>query len=547
MPGPTTCTFGNTTLSLGFDAYFGPGIQPSIFLLNTVPHAPNLPNVGELRFQTAGEAPFVFRDCLLEDPRLIVGEQGKFWQLPVKDRRWMWQWGSIDGRYNVPKPDGTLLRETTPRALAAKLLDAMGEPGYDVSRLPNDPRPETNWEGSVPAIELDRLCASLGCVVVLNWITDRVEIWPLGVGGTLPTGFTRGTNYAPVYPAQPQRVRIEAGYTLFQALFRLEAVGLDTDGRWKPIDSLSYRPASGWVFWPGLEYSEQLIPGTYTSGGRTLKRVDLANGTVYYCYRITGLANGGWAVPLLSGTPLAPQSLKDFRLFDELADEEISTVDGGLRPLPSVVYARYFRENKAFPTSQIRYEHGFSFDTQHGILMFPEPLFLLNPVRPAEVRLECAFHAGRDGLFHRHSVEATTGSSIVTPTRLIQQNDITARVVYRYSADNTFTTSSNLTDTTSRLNYWKDAALAEYGLRNGGTVNYQKLMAISPDGLTLQISWSGGRLRTPRTVVSQAQRHNRYVKPLNELRDRLIAKQNERLLQNLAHNRAIQAIAGRAV
>jgi hypothetical protein len=516
-------------------------------MLYTVPHTPNLPNVGELRFQTQGEQPFVFRDCLVEDPRLIAGEQGQFWTLPVKDRRWKWQFGFIHGSYNVPKPDGSLLRETEPQEIAAILLSEMGESGFDVSRLPNQQRPERQWTGQNPAAELDRLCSELGCIVVLNPFSDRVELWPVGDGAALPGGPQRGATYAPVYPAQPTRVRVEAGPTLFQATFRTEAVGLDTDGRWKPIQQLSYKPASSWLSWPPLGYSKWQIPGTYTSGGRVLNKHELAQATVYRYYRITGLAQGGWAPPLLAGTNLAPTSLRDLQLRDELADEEISTQDGGLRPLPAVVYARYYREHKGHPASPVRYPDAFSFDAQHGIIGFSEPMFVaLNGLAvEAQVLIECAFHAGANGNLHRHFVESNTGSAITTPVRLVQRPEIAARVIYRYTHELDITqTVDNLVDTTARLNYWGGAALGEYGQQNGGTVNYQQLMPIPPDGLTQQVTWSGGGLRPPRTTVSQAQRHNRYILPLNEYRDRLTAKRAEHVAQNLAVLATTRLIGG---
>ena len=536
MPGPTIVRFANTTLSRGFNFTFGPGVQPSTCLIETVPHTQSLPNVGELRFETVGEAPFVFRDCLLEQPRLIASEQGQYWALPIKDRRWKWQFGYIHGSYNVPRSDGSYLREASPKQLASILLAAMGETSYDVDRLPNDTRPEIEWNGHNPAAELDRLCQSLGCIVVLNPITDRTELWPGGDGATLPGGPTRGSAYAPVYPAQPHDIRIEAGDTLFQATFQTTPVGLDTDGTWKKLIDLSYTPPGGWPNASPINgYSEQQIPGTYSQGGRTLKKCDLATATAYRCYQVVALANkspfnpGQFVPPLLQGTEYEPESARDVRLFDYLVDEELSA-DGGLRPLSAIVYARWYRTTHATPANPIRYDSGFHFDSTHNILIFNEPLFLTSTQQqtryePAVVRYECAFLAGKNGLFHRHLVEQSTGSNVSTPKRLIQRPDIRARVVYRYSTDNTFTTEQNLADTTQRLNYWGNAAQDEYGLQNGGTVNYEQLIPLSPDGLTQQITWSGGGRRPPRTTVSQAQRHNRFVPPLDEQRDRLAAKQ----------------------
>lgn len=556
--GPTTAHFGGTQFSRGFDFTFGPGVQPSLCLVYTVPHTQGLPSVGTLTFGTEGDGYLSFNDCLLEDPRLLSGEQGRLWALPIKDRRWKWQFGYIHGSYNVPRPDGSYLREASPQQLASILLAAMGEAGYDVSRLPNLTRPEMQWDGALPAAELDRLCEALGCLVVLNPFSDRVEIWPYGEGATLPSGPTYGSSYAPVIPAQPQGVRVEAGWTLFQATFDTEPVGLDTDNQWKKLVDLSYKPASGWeAAFPLDGYTKDRIPGTYVSGGRTLNKCDLATATVFRCYRINSLLDkspfnsGAFSPQALDGTDFEPQSLRDLQLFDELADEEIGK-DGGLRPLPAVVYARYWRDSKALPDDPFRYPDGFSFDSQHGIISFNEPLFIFSTttagqVEAATVRYECGFHAGKNGLFHRYGLESSTGASWTTPPRLVQRPEITARVIYRYNSTNLATTTDNVSDTYSRLAYWGNAALAEYGQQDGGTINYQKLMPISPDGLTLQVSWSGGGNRRATTIVSQAQRHNRFVPPLQEYRDRLAGKRAEQLVQAMTARAALAFIGGGAV
>jgi hypothetical protein len=534
MPGPTQCFFGPTFRSRGFDFVFQPGVQPSVCMLYTVPHVPSLPNVAELRFQTDGESPFIFRDCLLEEPRLIVGQQGQYWQLPIKDRRWKWQWGRIYGSYNIRKPNGSYIREKTPQELAALCLDAMDETGYDVGRLPNDPRPLMQWEdGAHPATELDQLCQSMGCIVVLNPLTDKVEIWPLGVGNALPNGPKAGASYAPIIPAEPSTIIVEAGPTLFQATFRTEAVGLDVDGKWKAIDSLSYKPAHGWNKCAAFAQFPDVTGSTFNASGRLVKHRDLAKATVFRCYRISGLSHGGWAVP---GITNAPQSRKDFKFFSHLADEEVAPDDGGLRPLQPNLYVKAFRADHPFSIGEERYSEGFRFDTDAGIIEVNEMLILADAnggLAPGDVRIECSFYAGRDGVYDREGVTHNFNHGIDSPPRLISRPEIQKRVVMRYSDNNTFTVDSTATDTYQRLFYWRDAALSEYGLRNGGTIQYEKLIPLSPDGLTLQITWAGGGGRTPTTVASQAQRHNKFVPQLDEYRDRLALRKDKKSLHQL--------------
>lgn len=551
MPGPTTVTFGNTTLSQGFDFTFGPGVTPSVCVLYTIPHVAGLPQVAQLTIVHAGGNSLIFPDCVLEQPRLDAGRSGQRWTLPIKDRRWKWQdqWGSLYGHYNVPRPDGTYIRPKTPQELATLCLQAMGEANFDVSRLPNIARPEVHWDGAHPASELDQLASSLGCLVALNYLTNVVELWPVGDGASLPSGPTIGASYIPIIPIMPEKIIVEAGPTLFQAVFHLEPVGLDTDDRWKPIDQLSYKPASGWGRANFLKGFPE-ITGTYVKGTRTLPIRYLAESTVFRCYRIDGIGGAGnWVPQGMNDANLAPQNRKDLKLYTVKAQEEISPADGGLRPLPMSIYGKWFTIENSFSETLIEnwnrgeqlqeYSDGFQFDTTAGIVTFNEPLVLFQngQVIAAAIRLETSFNAGRDGVFDRVKKEYPLVTGWTSPARLIQRPEIYNRVIALYQSDVVVTLTTETTETLTRLDHWGQAALGEYGQQDGGTVRYSGLAQIAIDGLTQQITWSGGGGRPATTAVSQAQRHNRYVEPQNLVRDRLQARIIRQAIQQQDTNR----------
>jgi hypothetical protein len=76
----------------------------------------------------------------------------------------------------------------------------------------------------------------------------------------------------------------------------------------------------------------------------------------------------------------------------------------------------------------------------------------------------------------------------------------------------------------------------EYTLQDGGTVNYTKLMPITLDGLTIQVTWSASERSEARTTASQAQRHARVADTLDQVRDRLNAKRDAKRIDSiLAH------------
>lgn len=318
---------------------------------------------------------------------------------------------------------------------------------------------------------------------------------------------------------------MQGGPTLFQATFRCEAVGIDTDGKFKPIDDLSYKPAVGWNRSAVLSGFPE-ITGTYQEfGGRILNKRDLAQASVFKAYRINGLADGGWKVPLLDGDELEPQSLRDFVLFGHKADEEISAEDGGIRQLPAAVYVNHAQMLFKIPVLPVlvrRHAYDARFDPQHGIVWFNEPTFQADATGfiSATVRVECAFHAGQDGVLHRHVIGTNTGVAWTTPTHYIQRPEIHRTVIYRYTTDFVASTYDDEAAATGLLNPWLESAQSELNLQQGGTVRYDQLIPIAPDGLTQQITWSGGGTEPATTTVSQGQRHNRLIPPPDRDRER---------------------------
>ena len=537
MPGPTRATFGNTVFSQGFDFTFGTGIQPSVCSLRTVPHTSSLPQVATLTLWTEGESPLSFPGCALESPQLSVGSGGQIWTLPILDRRWRWRedWGPIYGHYNIIRHDGTYKREKTPQELATLCFDAMGETEYDVSRLPNDARPEIHWDGAHAASQLDQLATSLGCIVVLDPFDNIVKIWPVGQGPALPSGPTQGQSLTPIVAIKPSSIIIEAAPTLFQDTFHLVSVGLDTDDKWRLIDDLSYKPAGGWGT-ADLIHGFPEITSTYQHGDRTLPTRGLAESTVFRSWRIDGIGEAGEWVPFgINNSQALPESRKDLRIFSVRAEQELDS-DGGLRPLPARLFGKWFQIERTFTDTLVAgwqrgeqlqdYTGGFSIDADTGVVTTNEPLVLYQNggAIPAELRLETSFHAALDGVMDRRSKTINLNPGWGTSPRLIQRPDIVQTAISKRTDDGDVSTTYNTAEVDTRLGYWGDAAVAEYEPQQGQTIRYAKLMPIAPDGLTQQVTWSGGGGRPPSTTVSQGQRHNRYVPPPETQRDRVRTK-----------------------
>lgn len=175
------------------------------------------------------------------------------WTIPIYDRRWKWKYGSFSGHWNIKK-NGVIepRKKKTPRQLADMCLEAMGEKNFDTrdlldlekkTSLPyrNQIFPEVHWDRIPPAQALNELVTPLGYRVCLGW-DDRVRIRKYGEGALLPTEHLMSGGFEANLPETPDSVTVLGGISMHEVLWELEAVGLDLDGDWRPINHLSYAP-----------------------------------------------------------------------------------------------------------------------------------------------------------------------------------------------------------------------------------------------------------------------------------------------------------------
>lgn len=193
---------------------------------------------------TDGVRSYTVRNCRLSKIVLTQGTSGRWQELTILDRRWLWsdERVKISGEYNR---NSTLFKNVkSARALAALCLDQMGESLYDVSALPVTAYPPVAWDAANPASELDTICQVFGCVVARD-ANDRVVIVKQGQGfGPIASAKQADIGSATDYPVIPREVIFEGGPTEFLYDLPLQAIGKDTDGSYKPIDLLSYAPAN---------------------------------------------------------------------------------------------------------------------------------------------------------------------------------------------------------------------------------------------------------------------------------------------------------------
>lgn len=434
----------------------------------------------------------------------------------LEDRRWKWQFGVIDGDYNVRQAAGTLKREKTPRQLAELLAAAMGEPSLDASRLPNDSRPRKAWRASNARDELDRLCSELGCVVVFDAGTDSAAIWPVGSGAEIPNGWIPAEQRSTlaVLPAWPDQLRAIGGPALFQTAFTLgDPQGYDTDGTLKPIDELSYAPEGGWA---QLEpYDFTFLDGSYTVGGETRYHRDLAAQSVWRIYKITGKQGGGWSPAALAGGDFEPESADDIGPFTGTLLEKDAATD---QRRPAVVRGVYYDAREAFKNTGAGqlYRGSFSIDSERRLVVFSEPVFKFGgaggegpPLEPADLTLIAAHQCSKEGVPTRYERWRDQSPTYGAGPRVEHFPGIVREVIE--TAAHGGATSDNLTAVDAEMDHYLDAIEAEYSDRTGAEVVRTGLQQATPDGVLRQITWSGGVNQHATTQLSYNAEPNPYI------------------------------------
>lgn len=196
--GDTTLVSSDLIVAASYTLNQGAG--PSSCIVRILPQADFV--IGECNIVfTDGTTTITLPNCKLDTMQLDYS-QGTIWELTFLDRRWKWQLGQIDGRYNLYNPDQSLntVTEQSPQQLATLCLEMMGETGYDVANLPNVARPLANWDYANPAQALEDLAESLGCRVVLH-LDNSVSLEVVGSG--TPPGVTTDTLAASLAVAPP--------------------------------------------------------------------------------------------------------------------------------------------------------------------------------------------------------------------------------------------------------------------------------------------------------------------------------------------------------
>lgn len=471
------------------------GVYPAVHEIEFQPQA-SIPNLSGNLVLSDGVNSRTFTNCIVDTASLRYTTHGHIERIKLWDRRRLWRFTTFTGVYNERDASGDIIAATekTPQQIAAILLDAMGEVGYNVAALPNTDRPFVSGVEDRPDLALYRLCVESGCDIALL-ANNTVQIVVVGAGASLPADSdVQSVSFGADNGEVPQTIRVCCGPTRYQCKILLEAVGLDTDGTVVPIDSLSYAPALGWGY---VDPTNPLVDTT-----DSLAR-SLAARTVYRWYRVK------WLMTSVDGEIPVSESVIYLPGVGEL-----NSIDDIL-PISSYKLGGQFEGNRAsitgrFVLDENQVENGpfgaevdvpFQIDEANGIVMFSRPVYRhwvgeedISKIYPAYLMLETSFSARDpdDFQYIHYTRDYNSGGSF--GTHVVKRPDFGLQVEGIYDTTdltvlNAVTpTSDNQTATNALADATIAATLPEFATYTSHEVRYVNIKSsIDLDGAIRQV------------------------------------------------------------
>ena len=519
---------------------WGHGETPGVCQLTIAPQ-PNPPAlIGTLTIQY-DNVYMEFRDCRIVDASYRRDSSGRIVSLTIED--WRWQWrdrGTISGRYNVRKTDGKIVTHTdkSPQALAKLLFEAMGQTDYDVSLLPDEPRPGIEWDVSNPAQALSALCELLGCRIAPAF-DNKAVIVKLGEGNELPDGLAFGrTDLNEVLdpPEKPDALMLLGAPAEFQADLELEAVALEASGKYVLLDDASYKPAGGWT----LDDQDDFYAIT------DRKTRALAQASVYRAYRVK-IPSGGLALP--GYTDSTGKNIERIDQLEFLGRQCVQVDQLGEKVfLPAIVYGAFegtanFGDDAYANTidepepitdlesdlaKECTVQGGFSIDGGKGIVTLSQPRILIDNSTylpsPAKLRLRIAVNVrdSETGGLLRYSRERRYTADSTKKAAIIRHDEIVARSIPTYTAGSaSFAVASveyNVEESDKEADYYLDIEEKQWRDLTPSEATYARIIAVEPDGAIQHVVWSFGNSTRATTRLGRNTEIRNYITPYKQRR-----------------------------
>lgn len=498
------------------------GISPAVGIMTMYPQYGVPAAFGDLVL-TYDDNKIIFRNCTIDSASFQRNSGGQVVSVRFLDERWAWQYGEITGRYNIRLPNNFIdpAHERTPRQLATLCFNALGVKNFNVSALPNDARPDIDWDHANPAQELAKLCDDLGCRIVPQRSTGAWIICVTGEGSFLPDELPFQDQGDGIDPKEiPDFIKIVTAPFRYQVALPLESMGKETDLSYKPIARLSYAPGTdfrnGYGF--GIEWREMsnISPVRFTlPDGTKVSPRELAEQTVFRLWRIAESDDVfGVPIPFL-GNPKRKQIIVTDQLVQAWVDDR-----GVEHARPAFIFGSFYGEKAQGQTgnypvgTRIDYqgniyreseEERASFslsldpiDTDRCFINTSKPFvwfdWFNNTFSSAPIFLMCSIQI-RDPVRwqpYRYEFLRQVGTGTDTSFCLeVIKEDIQPWTIGNYDAfgDWLGTTTNNKVEVDAQCKYYADAIAKTFETIATSTRTYIGLFGIDMDGAIQQITY----------------------------------------------------------
>lgn len=462
------------------------GFQPDVILIRCLPQGTAIPVSGTVTLgweATVATLPNVVVDM----GSVNLTEDGRFLMFKALDRRKHWERvAPISGEYNTQRAGAFVpARQRTLRQLGTLLMNALGETTANVSALPTSVYPGVTWECADVVDAAQTLLEEYGYSLALGYGSEPVSIVQVGTGAALSTvDRFIGSDTMDPNPT-PRWVRNCFANSVAQVRLKLEAVGLETDDTWVPIDYLSYQPDVGWG--STAPYS---LPGVDNLE---------ANGYVRRAYRVMGFADETLYIPGGSGTLNDITDILPIKA--QLLEPEDIRVDDSYQPFR--VYGRYHKEENETGNPTIPGDVGTAIGDQvvarqmrfygeTGLLVFEEPIWYIDTgvYYPANLWIEATIQVRHPTYFawqhYEYDVEVNPSGTGYHTVRHAEQR---AETIVQYNSDHDIVgATTNQAALDAMGNAWATAVAASYATKVSQHVVYSMpKLDLRCDGAIIQV------------------------------------------------------------
>lgn len=547
-------TFGNVTGVEQFNMTRSRGIKPSTIQF-VVPVVPQIPvGIADTLMLFDCVNSITLRDCLVQSVDVDYS-MGDRYIVTLLDERWKWSYGEISGEYNIVR-GGTILNSTKkkPRDLAKLLFEAMGVDSYDVSQLPNDTYPEITWDLEVPAVALESLAASLGCIVCLQ-LNGVVKLCKIGVGAKLPVQRGSEMRESMKFVESPDEIFISANATVWEVSLKIEKpFGKERDKGTtgsKPVESiipikdLSYAPKGGW----GNE-----DPMVFPNVGNTIAPGNTIQESIKERDRIRGLAQEsiwkifGFKFPLsLPGLPFKIQDINQLIFHDELLTQSLVQYSSPLqkqayelRRMQPFVYGVYYDRKETGKNNVDKFSHkwkldqkliypgSFNVDKDRGVIIFSDAVYQYDSNPTAKdrfnepelyLRVAVSVKDPETGRYWREVMKNKTGYSNRTKPYWIKRADLRREIIVDPDTGRPFGgNGDNLTTVEAELKKYGQIELKKLETIVPAQATYSGFVPIDLDGTIQQVSYEISSSGETTTTASYGYEHSLIVPSFEERR-----------------------------